>query len=132
MTLEPRPRATLGPRRRIRKAADFRAAYAARNRAADDHLVVYVRPNGRPESRVGLSVGRRVGNAVCRNRTKRRLRDAFRRAGPAVPHGYDVVLVALAPLDDLADTDRRLADLVARAVERCRTRRAPDRKASGP
>lgn len=55
-------------------------------------LLVYARPNGLPVTRLGLSVPRRVGNAVGRNRVKRRLREAFRLNRAQWAAGYDVVV----------------------------------------
>jgi ribonuclease P protein component len=45
--------------------------------------------------RLGITVSRRVGAAVRRNRVKRRLREWFRRRGDTVPHGKDLVVIAL-------------------------------------
>jgi len=55
-------------------------------------LGVGFRPNGLDESRVGYAVGKRVGNAVTRNRVRRRLRE-ITRATPLVS-GYDIVVTA--------------------------------------
>ena len=59
-----RPRASLKPHERLRTTREFRAVYAARARAADGRLVVYVRPNPQGATRLGVSVGRRSGAAV--------------------------------------------------------------------
>jgi ribonuclease P protein component len=59
---------------------------------ADNVLVVAARRNGMPRTRFGFIVGRRVGNAVTRNRIKRRLRSAVIEI--RVAEGWDVALIA--------------------------------------
>jgi ribonuclease P protein component len=68
-------------------------------------LVLYTFPRdvGQP-SRVGLSVGRKVGGAVERNHVKRLLREACAVHAEAIPQGQDVVLVARAAAKELAST----------------------------
>jgi ribonuclease P protein component len=55
-------------------------------------LMLGILPNGLDETRVGYAIGKRVGNAVTRNRVRRRLREIVR-ATPLAP-GYDVVVTA--------------------------------------
>jgi len=119
----PAPRPTLRRRERLLASSDFRAVYAARARAGDGRLVAYARPNGRDVTRLGVSVGKRCGKAVGRNRVKRLLREAFRQARAAWPPGYDVVLVPLGRDYTLEELDRRIRTLVPQAVRRAEGKR---------
>lgn len=58
------------------------------------HLLVVYLPGQREQSRFGLTVSRKVGNAVVRNRVKRWLREAIRHERGLVPGRWDVVFIA--------------------------------------
>jgi ribonuclease P protein component len=81
------------PAYRLRRPADFRRAYRLRCTAGNARLLIYGCPNGLPYPRLGLSVGRKVGSAVVRNRWKRLLREAFRFSRPELPPGIDLVVI---------------------------------------
>jgi ribonuclease P protein component len=81
------------PHYRIRRAGDFQRAYRRRVSVADQCLVVFGHPNSLPHPRVGLSVSRKVGGAVVRNRWKRLLREAFRLTRPQFPTGIDLIVI---------------------------------------
>jgi len=83
----------LGTRERLRRQMDFRRVYTARSRASDKRLTIYVCRNGLGYSRMGVSVGRRHGSSVVRNRLKRLLREAYRRSKSELPRGFDYVLI---------------------------------------
>ncbi len=55
--------------------------------------LVFVRTR-QPDKRIGFSVGKRIGNAVCRNRVKRRLREAVTPLLPEIPSGYRLIFIA--------------------------------------
>lgn len=84
--------ASLPREAKIRRPADFRRAHASPAFAADAVLVVKVCANGLAQTRLGLSVSRKTGNAVTRNRWKRRIREAFRLSRRQLPMGLDIVV----------------------------------------
>ena len=79
---------------RVKRGEDFDRAYAGRRRRDCGALVIYGARNGLGVARLGLSVSRKVGGAVDRNRVKRLLREAFRAVQREVPAGLDLVVVA--------------------------------------
>ena len=78
--------------RRLRKSDDFALARRLGRSRADRRLVLICRANGTGTTRFGFSVSKRLGNAVVRNRIKRRLKSAAKDA-PA-QEGWDLVVIA--------------------------------------
>ena len=72
----------------------FRRLYSKGKSAVDSRLAVYCRKNGRTGNRLGLTVGVKLGKAVVRNRTRRRIKEAYRIHEGAFLPGYDIVVVA--------------------------------------
>jgi len=91
---DPPPSYRFGRQRRLSGSRSFSLVHKEGVHKPRGPLVVAGRPNGLPHCRLGLSVSRRVGNAVRRNAIKRRLREAFRLLGPTMPAGYDLVVIA--------------------------------------
>ncbi|MEL7497032.1 MAG: ribonuclease P protein component [Planctomycetota bacterium] len=77
---------------RLLKSVEFQRVYSGKLFAADNVLVIKGVANGTDKTRLGLAVGKRVGNAVVRNRWKRVIRDAFRRYRDELPAGLDLVV----------------------------------------
>jgi len=104
---------------RLRKQADFDRVYRARVYAADDVLIVNGDANGLAHSRLGLSVGAVVGNAVTRNRWKRIIREAFRLSRQEIPLGLDLVVrPQKGAVADFQAVHRCLPALAARIAKR--------------
>ena len=78
---------------RVRSPQEFERIYAARTRAGDEHLLVFALAGATAQTRFGLSVSRKHGNAVRRARLKRLLREAFRLSQHELPAGLDLVLI---------------------------------------
>ena len=110
------------PRRR--EKLEFDPVFARRCSAGDDLLVVYGLENGLTWPRLGLSVSRKIGRAVIRNRWKRRLREAFRLSRERLPAGIDLVVIAR-PAEEpefgrLRESLIELATRIANKLERQR------------
>jgi len=80
-------------------------------------IVLIARANGLDETRIGVAASKSVGGAVARNRAKRRLREAARRAAPTLDNGWDIVLVARPDLPKAKwpDVTQSLSQLLRRA-----------------
>lgn len=71
----------------------FRRLYGTPGHA-NSYLVLYARKNRSPCNRVGITVGKKLGHAVVRNRVRRRLREVYRLNEARFQPGWDIVVVA--------------------------------------
>jgi ribonuclease P protein component len=111
-------------RQRLSRSAEFDRVYREGRSHANRYLVVYSFPredDDLRDPRLGVSVGRKVGGAVERNRVKRLLRDAFWAAADELPDGHDFVVVARPESGELAaregepGVERALRELLEKA-----------------
>lgn len=104
---------------RVRRKKEFDRVYGRHRSVADDVLLVYGSENSLRVSRLGLSISRRVGNAVMRNRWKRVLREAFRLGWHQLPTGLDLVVTPHRQAQpDLAKVFRSLCRLSQRMANK--------------
>lgn len=136
MTPGEQPRHHYRLRHRLTKRDEFRAVYEANLKKPVGPLVLFALPNTLGHPRLGLSVGRRVGNAVQRNAIKRRLRDAFRLIAAAWPPsqpGLDLVLVVRPhPRRTPADYATLLEPAIARLAKHAANRPPPAQQDPAP
>jgi ribonuclease P protein component len=104
-------------RRRLSRSGEFDRVYRDGYSQATRYLVLYMFPRkeeDREDVRLGVSVSRKVGGAVERNKVKRTLREAFWELGDQLPPRHDFVIVARAEIKELiaeAGTNGVKADL---------------------
>jgi len=96
----PSPSNGLPRTERLRKRAGFQAVQKRGRKLHTEHFLVFVlaHPTAEgkapPAPRLGVTVSRKIGGSVTRNRVKRLVREAFRRTKTLFPRGVDVVFVA--------------------------------------
>jgi len=109
--------------RRLSGTLRFAAVFEAKIKQSAGPLVAYSLPNELQRTRLGLSVSRRLGTAVRRNRIKRMLREAFRLHKGDITQGYDLVIV-VRPHEpkQLAEYQKWMASVLTRSDEAWRNR----------
>ncbi len=87
---------------RLRKDSDFRRVYKHGKSFANRYLVMYIMRNNLEYNRVGISVSKKVGKAIVRNKVKRRIRESFRLdVDQKIKSGYDIVFIARVAISDM-------------------------------
>jgi ribonuclease P protein component len=116
-----RPRVPRGSERlprsgRVRKRVDYLAIQDGGRKLSGTHYLLFARAGSTRGTRFGLTVSRKVGDAVERNLVKRWLRESYRRMRDEFPAGLDVVVVARpsAAKAGYGPTARELATLARR------------------
>ena len=95
---------------------DFRRLYYRGKSCVDPLLVTYAMKNRTPgENRMGITVTKKIGKAVCRNRCKRVIRAAYQLLEPQLPSGWDFIFVARGRTAQVKSTD--LVPVMKKQVE---------------
>jgi ribonuclease P protein component len=100
---------------RLNKPEQFKAVYSQGKTQVDRFLVLKAMPNHLEHYRYGISINKRVGKAVVRNRIKRKLREILRLTPPAA--GWDIVFIVRNPAveSDYRGLEKSVASLFSRA-----------------
>ena len=77
----------------LKKNHIFRKLYSSKG-VANSYFVLYARPNRSESNRIGITVSKKLGHAVVRNRTRRRIREIYRLNEERFAPGWDIVVVA--------------------------------------
>ncbi|MFC6169452.1 ribonuclease P protein component [Loigolactobacillus jiayinensis] len=97
---------------RVKKEADFQTVFQTGNSKANRNYIVYrLEKPGQKHFRVGISVGKRVGNAVHRNQVKRRIRQGLQELKPQLKTDVDFLVIARPHADRLTQVEAK-ANLV--------------------
>lgn len=116
----------LSPRERIRRRAEFQRIYELGVRTHTRFMTLFILANDLAVTRLGVAATRKLGDAVCRNRAKRRVRELFRR-NKMLP-GFDVVVV---PRRELLDAEFSSLETDYRSALRRRPRPGPGATGAG-
>lgn len=93
---------TLHRSHRLKKNEQFQEVFQKGNSAANKQFVVYsLKQEGQAVFRAGISVSKKIGNAVTRNRVKRLIREAIARLETEIHSGVDLVVIARQGIEEL-------------------------------
>jgi ribonuclease P protein component len=93
---------------RLKKNQDFQVVFKEGKSFANRQFVVYVmKQNGKPYSRLGLSVSKKMGNAVMRNHIKRYIKEIFREFADRLEVGNDYIIISRKPVSTMTHQEMR-------------------------
>ena len=91
-----------GKHERLLSTKDYERVYAEGRKIVEEWAVLYYARNQLPHCRLGITISRKMGKAVSRNRIKRRLKEAFRLNKHKLSPGYDLTVVVRKKAMDLS------------------------------
>ncbi len=100
---------------RLRKTRDFSSVYKYGVSVVTKNIVMYYKKNNSKSNRIGVSVSKKVGKAVIRNKVKRLIKESFRKKDLTnLSSGYDIVFVARVRIKfaDMKIVDRDITNLI--------------------
>ena len=93
---------------RVKKESEFQRVFETHNSVANHKFVIYqMEKPGQPHFRVGISVGKKIGNAVHRNWLKRRIRQTLLEVKPQLKSNVDFLVIARPAADGMTMDDTK-------------------------
>jgi ribonuclease P protein component len=86
---------------RLRRREDFRKVFRTGRSVANREFVVYTKPKKTGTIRLGISISRRVGNAVRRNRIKRQMKEITREWIKDISSNEDIIVIVRKPVSNM-------------------------------
>ena len=99
---------SLKPIERIKRNSEFKLVLGKGERVESGNLIFYFAENRLGFSRIGLSLSKKTGNAVKRNRIKRLIREVFRRKKKGFKKGYDIVVMCRKTIPEIKLTQMEI------------------------
>ncbi len=100
---------------RLKTKSDFKRAFSSSHRQGVPGLTLFIAENGLQWNRIAITLKRKYGNSVQRNRVKRILREVFRKNKSRLKLGYDVVLLVYPGNDRYEERENQLLFLLKKA-----------------
>ncbi len=93
----------------VKSYFDFKKAYDKGKSYGNRNLILYIRKNDLDHSRLGITVSKKTGNAVVRNKIRRRIKEIYRELESNIKDGYDLIFVVRRNVPDISFRELRSA-----------------------
>lgn len=90
---------------RLRKNMEFKKVYNGGKNFWNRNLVLYIKKNNLEEPRLGITITKKVGNAVVRNKIRRRIKEIYRLNLHRIKGGYDLIIIPKKNVVDISFKD---------------------------
>ncbi|WP_048601633.1 ribonuclease P protein component [Rubeoparvulum massiliense] len=106
----------MNKKHRLKSNLDFKKVFLEGKSAANRQFVIYVLPNQEVEYRIGISISKKLGNAVVRNRLKRQVRSIIQEKADQILPKQDIVIIGRKPI--LEQSYQEMAQSLYHALRR--------------
>lgn len=89
----------------VKNYFDFKKAYDKGKSFGNRNLILYIRKNNLDYSRIGITISTKTGNAVVRNKIRRRMKEIYRKKESNIKEGYDLIFIIRRNVPDISFKD---------------------------